>query len=316
MRVLITGSSGQIGTSLALRCLEYGFRVAGLDIRKNSWSSAIPTRVHDLRNAVPRNLAVDGVLPDVVVHLAAHAKVHELVETPSRAHDNITMTTNVLEYCRVHGIPIILSSSREVYGNIDQDAVGESDADFSNVASPYTASKIASEAMVYAYARCYGLPYLVFRLSNVYGRYDHDLGRMERVVPLFLRAIRNDEPVTVYGAEKVLDFTYIDDCIDGIFSGIECFSDRRVVNATLNLAYGRGQTLTDLTRYLGECLGKRPTVNIQPCRVGEIAFYVANLSRAKELLGFCPTVSLREGIERVVSSRGFNSNVAREMTAM
>ena len=87
---------------------------------------------------------------DAVVHLAAHAKVHELVVNPARALENITMTFNVLEFCRHHNLPIIFSSSREVYGDIHRYITEESHADFAFTESPYSASKISGEALVYS----------------------------------------------------------------------------------------------------------------------------------------------------------------------
>ena len=157
------------------------------------------------------------------MHLAAHAKVHQLVAHPHRALENTMMTFNVLEYCRQRRLPLVFSSTREVYGDVHRfEGYGEDTADFAFTESPYSASKIASEAFIYAYARCYGLRYLAFRFSNVYGRYDNDLHRMSRVLPLFIHSMSRDEPITVYGgADKVLDFTYIDDCVDGIARGIE-----------------------------------------------------------------------------------------------
>jgi UDP-glucose 4-epimerase len=121
------------------------------------------------------------------------------------------MTFNVLEFCRNNRLPVIFSSTREVYGDIHRYITEESHADFAFTESPYSASKIAGEALIYSYARCYDLPYLVFRFSNVYGRYDNDIERMSRVVPLFIRQISRREPITVYGENKVLDFTYVDD---------------------------------------------------------------------------------------------------------
>ena len=79
----------------------------------------------------------------------------------------------------------------------------------------------------------------VFRFSNVYGRYDNDLHRMVRVIPLFIHSMLRGEPITIYGGrDKTLDFTYVDDCVDGIARGIEALAERRVVNQTINLAYG------------------------------------------------------------------------------
>src|SRR6185436_18171895 len=109
--------------------------------------------------------------------------------------------------------------------------------------SPYSASKVACESLVYSYARCYDLSYLVFRLSNVYGRYDNDLSRMSRVVPLFIEKISRDEIVTIFGAEKILDFTHVDDCVSGLFRGIELLMGGRIRNETLNLSSGSGHTL-------------------------------------------------------------------------
>jgi nucleoside-diphosphate-sugar epimerase len=306
MRVLITGSSGQIGTNLALRLLADGHSVFGVDRRVNTWTDAFPTLLQDL--AVPQREFAGGIggapYPpcDVVVHLAANAKVYELVEHPHRALENINITFNVLEYCRAQGVPVIFSSSREVYGDIRRYITEETSADFSFTESPYSASKIAGEALVYAYARCYGLRYLVFRFSNVYGRYDNDIERMERVIPLFIRKISAGEPVTVYGREKVLDFTYVDDCVDGIVRGIERLLAGDVADHTINLAYGTGNSLVRMAELIGEALAVTPEIIVQPAkRAGEVSYYVADISLARELLEFAPRVPLEEGISRAVA---------------
>jgi UDP-glucose 4-epimerase len=241
-----------------------------------------------------------------VVHLAANAKVHELVEQPHRALENITLSFNVLEYCRANRLPIIFSSSREVYGDIHRYITDEGSADFSYTESPYSASKIAGEALIYSYARCYGVPYLVFRFSNVYGRYDTDIERMERVIPLFMRRIARGEPVTVFGREKVLDFTYVDDCVDGIVRGMRRLMAGEVRNRTVNLACGEGNSLVHLAELIGAALGARPEIIVEPAkRIGEVSYYVADISLARELLGFAPQVSLAEGVCRAVEwSRG------------
>ena len=219
MRVLITGSSGQIGTNLGLALMERGDEVVGIDRRTNAWTDKIKTVQMDLLKAAPEDFPQGRF--DVVVHLAAHAKVFELVETPTRALENVTSCFSALEYARRHKCPFIFGSSREVYGDIVRHVTEEAEADFVVAESPYSASKIAGEAFIYSYAECYGLPYLVFRFSNVYGRYDNDIKRMERVLPLFVSKIARDEPIIVFGKEKVFDFTYVDDCINGICRGID-----------------------------------------------------------------------------------------------
>lgn len=306
MRILITGSSGQIGTNLALRCLAAGHEVLGVDIRPNGWSCAYPTLLLDLStlaaaDALARARTAGRL--DVVVHLAAHAKVHELVRRPRLALENVTMAQQVLEYCREAGVPIVFASSREVYGNAARTSTCESDADFSLAASPYAASKIAGEALVQSYGRCYGLPWLIFRLSNVYGRYDDDLDRMERVIPLFTRKLLADEPLTVYGAAKVLDFTHVDDCVSGLAAGIDRLIQRTVVNETFNLAYGEGHTLVQMARWLGAALGRDPKIHTAAPQAGEMMHYVADISKARRLLGYAPSRALREGLRLGAKSR-------------
>lgn len=306
MRVLITGSSGQIGTNLALRLLADGHTVFGVDRRANPWTNAFPTLLQDLATPQQEFRGGIGGAPyppsDIVVHFAANAKVFELVEQPHRALENITLTFNVLEFCRINDLPIIFSSSREVYGDIRRYLTEESKADFSYTESPYSASKIAGEALVYAYARCYGLSYLVFRFSNVYGRYDNDLERMERVIPLFIRNISRGDPVTVYGREKVLDFTYVDDCIDGVIAGMNRLLAGEVRNRTINLAYGQGNSLMRMAELIGHALNRQPEIIVaQAKRPGEVSYYVADIALARDLLGYQPRTPLAEGVRRAVA---------------
>lgn len=305
MRILITGSSGQIGTNLGLHLQQNGHYVFGVDKRRNAWTDKIDTLYQDL--SMPYRDFDTGIgnieYPDkldAVVHFAAHAKVHELVLNPARALENITMTFNALEFCRKHNLPIIFSSSREVYGDIQRYMTDEDAADFAYTESPYSASKISGEALVYSYAQCYDLPYLVFRFSNVYGRYDNDIERMLRVIPHFIKSINNEQPITVFGESKVLDFTYVDDCVRGVSSGIERLVSGQIKNHTINLAFGKGNSLVDMAHFIADELGKEPNMTVEPARVGEVTHYVADISKAEELLGYTPEVGLREGIKRSV----------------
>ncbi len=306
MRFLVTGSSGQIGTNLALRLLADGHEVLGVDKRQNTWTDTFPTLLQDLAGHYPAfGGGIGGVeYPevDVVVHLAAHAKVHQLVREPHRALENAIMTFNVLEYARALRLPLVFSSTREVYGDVHRfEEYAEEAADFAFTESPYSASKITSEAFIYSYARCYGLPYLVFRFSNVYGRFDNDLWRMERVLPLFMHQLSRGEGVTVYGEDKVLDFTYVDDCVDGIARGVLALAERRVANQTINLAYGQGNTLVRAAELIAAELGVQPQVTIAPSLLGEVTHYVADVTKARNLLGWEPATPLEGGIPKAVA---------------
>ena len=305
MRVLITGSSGQIGTNLALRLLEEGHFVFGVDKRQNTWTDRFPYLLQDLSAPFANYKVGIGWVEypqvDVVVHLAANAKVHQLVQEPHRAMENIQITYNVLEYCRQNEVPIIFSSSREVYGDIHRYITDERQANFAFTESTYSASKIAGEALIYSYARCYGLRYLIFRLSNVYGRYDNDIERMERVIPLFIRKISQGEPITIYGCDKVLDFTYIDDCIDGLCRGTQWLLSQEAGGQTVNLACGKGHTLLEMTELIGKAVGKKPDITIAPVRLGEVTHYVADITKARKMLGYEPRTTLKEGIPQAVA---------------
>ncbi len=306
MRVLVTGSSGQIGTNLALRLRGDGHSVFGVDKRQNTWTDDFPYLLQDLAGHYPAFAGGIGGVEypevDVVVHLAAHAKVHQLVRQPHRALENAIMTFNVLEYCRQLNLPLIFSSTREVYGDVHRfEEYGEEAADFAYTESPYSASKITSEAFIYSYARCYGLSYLVFRFSNVYGRFDNDLRRMSRVLPLFIHQIARSEPITVFGGtDKVLDFTYVDDCVDGIVRGVYALGEGRVANETINLAYGQGNTLVRAADLIGEALGNEPQIRYAPSLLGEVTRYVADIRKARDLLAWTPATPLDAGIPRAV----------------
>jgi UDP-glucose 4-epimerase len=302
---LITGSSGQIGTNLALRLMREGHSVFGVDKRQNPWTDAFPTLLQDLASHYPAFPGGIGGVEypdvDVVVHLAAHAKVHQLVAQPHRALENAVMTFNVLEYCRGVHVPIVFSSTREVYGDVHRfEGYGEATADFAFTESPYSASKIAGEALIYSYGRCYDLPYLVFRFSNVYGRYDNDLHRMVRVLPLFTHLMLRGERVTVYGKDKVLDFTYVDDCVDGIARGVVALVNGKVKNETINLAFGQGNTLFRAAELIAEQLDVEAKIDTAPARLGEVTHYVADIRKANDLLEWQPQTSLDDGIPKAV----------------
>ena len=318
MRVLITGSSGQIGTNLALRLLADGHDVTGIDNRPNTWTDVIPTHLLDLstqQEVTPSSVGAAGVgRIDAIVHLAAHAKVHALVERPLGALENHVMVTNALELARLARVPILLASSREVYGNAVSRGLPmpESAADFRAAPSPYAAMKLASEALSAAYGRCYGVPTAVVRYSNVYGRYDNDLERLERAIWIFARKIQRGEPVRVFGAEKTLDFTYVDDAVDGTYRCLERLvaGDAAVVGETFNLAYGQGTKLVEVVGTIGELLERPVEMQIEEARAGEVTWYVADVAKARARLGFAPRVAVREGLARAMEWAGMVAPLA------
>lgn len=293
--VLVTGSSGTVGTELVLRLLDSGYDVRGVDVVENRWSDRVDsvTELVDLRD---ENEVMDlDADMDMIVHLSANARVHQLVRNPEGARDNFDMTFNMLEFARRNDVQeFVFSSSREVYGNNGKLIYDEEDTYTDSCESPYTASKIGGEAMVKAYEKCYGIDTSLLRFSNVYGRFDNS----NRVVPLFIAQAVHDQDLTVYGADKVLDFTYIDDCVSGIVDVVDSFA--KVQGTTLNIASGEGTSLLELARTVVDTVGTNVEVHVEPNRTGEVSRYVADISRANKLIGYSPQYSFSEGIEQTI----------------
>ncbi len=295
MKILVTGSSGTIGTRLCEKLMEKKYEVVGVDRAPNKWRKAVDeiTLRLDLRDEGQLSIIPNDI--DLVVHLAANARVYELVEHPERALDNMITTFNTLEWARRQDVKkFIFASSREVYGNRPAEKFKEDMAAFENCESPYTASKLSGEALVESYKRCYGIDAIVYRFSNVYGAYDDS----ERVVPLFIRLARANKPLRIFGKQKNLDFTYIDDTVQGIMLGIEKFEEAK--NDTYNIAYGEGTPILTLAKRTKELLGSNSEIALEESRTGEILYYVADITKAKQKLGFEPKTPFDVGIEKSV----------------
>jgi UDP-glucose 4-epimerase len=297
MNILVTGSSGTIGTRLCEELLARGDQVTGIDWAENKWNKKIEaiTKHIDLRDGKAVAALVLDAPFHALIHLAANARVYELVKDPSQAKDNFLTTFNALELARRLEISrFVFASSRESYGNIDVPHYTEDLVRVENCESPYTASKIGGEALVSSYSRCYGVDHVIFRFSNVYGMYDES----DRVVPIFIRKARKNEELTVFGEEKCLDFTYIDDAVGAIVKSIDMFEE--VKNDTFNIAFGEGTTLVHLAEEIRKLLKSTSPIHTEPTRIGEITRYVANIEKAKEHLGYEPKTPFAAGIRKAV----------------
>ncbi len=299
MNILVTGSSGTIGTRLCETLLERGHTVIGFDWVKNKWNPTIDalTTVVDIRDAARLDAhSIDLKVPvDLCIHLAANARVYELVEHPERALDNFISLFNALEFCRKNNIKrFMFASSRESYGNTGVDVYREDMVRVEHCESPYTASKVGGEALVESYRRCYGIDQITFRFSNVYGAYDDS----ERVVPLFIRKARANEPLMIFGKDKCLDFTYIDDCVHGICQAIDRFETAK--NSTYNIANGAGTTIVHLAERIKELVGSSSEIILGDSRTGEVTRYIADITKAKTILGYDPQYPFEAGVQKAV----------------
>jgi UDP-glucose 4-epimerase len=296
-KILITGSSGTIGTRLGEKLLNLGYEIIGVDWEKNKWHKNLEKRTThlDLRN---KNLVLKK-LPkkvDLIIHLAANARVYELVKNPDLARDNMITTYNILEYARINKIKnIIFASSREVYGNTKKAKHKEVDVKIENCESPYSASKISGEALIHSYHKCFGVNYVIIRFSNVYGMYDES----DRVIPLFIRKAIKNENLVVFGKDKILDFTYIDDAVEGVIKAIQRFN--KVKNNTFNIATGKGTKILFVAQLIKKFLNSKSRIIIKQNRPGEVVKYIADISKARRLLNYEPKTNIIEGIKKTIN---------------
>ncbi len=291
-KILITGSSGTIGTRLFEKLLEKNYQVVGFDKKKNKWYKHLDelTIKGNLLNKKDLLKIPKGI--NLIIHLAANARVYDLVVNPDLALENVISTYNILEFARKNNIKkFIFSSSREVYGNRKKAIAKEKEVDIQLCESPYAASKISDEALIYSFSKCYGIDYIIFRLSNVYGMYDES----DRFIPLMIRKMRKNEDVEIYGKNKLLDFTYIDDCVEGIIKGIERFSYAK--NNTFNIASGKGEKLIKVARLLKKSLNSKSKIFIKQSRQGEVIQFIADISKAKRLFNYIPKININRGVK-------------------
>lgn len=293
--VLVTGSSGTIGTRLCERLLAMGYDLVGVDRNPNTWNEAVAKVTIQLdltRKHILHELAADV---DLVVHLAANARVYNLVLNPELAMENLQMTFNVLEFCRERGVRrLMFASSREVYGNSGDTAHSEDEAYTRHCESPYTASKIGGEALVHTYHKCYGIDFVIMRFSNVYGMYDVT----DRVVPLYIKRTLNNDDLLVYGRDKSLDFTYIDDAVAGMVSGIRLFG--QVAPGVFNVSSGSSTAVFDVANMVRQVLDGSNKIVVRGNRKGEILRFVADISRARDRLAYEPRTAVVDGIRKAV----------------
>lgn len=295
-KILVTGSSGTIGTRLCEKLLENGYEVVGVDYRPNEWNEKIQAitidvdlrNKEDVLNKLPKDV-------DLIIHLAANARVYNLVVDPSLARDNFETLFNILEFARINNVKkFMFSSSREVYGNTDKTIHIEDDAYVKNCESPYTASKIGGEALVHSYQQCYGINFVMFRFSNVYGMYDNS----DRLIPLFIKLCKEGKDLIVFGKKKLLDFTYIDDTITGMLLAIQKFEE--IKNDVFNLASGQGASILEVAQLIKELLKTNNKIEIKENRTGEVVKYIADISKAKDKIGYDPKTTIVEGIKKSI----------------
>jgi UDP-glucose 4-epimerase len=293
--VLLTGGAGFIGSHLAERLVE-ACSVRVFDDLSTGTASAVPSdaqlRRGDVRDEGTVLDAVDGV--DVVFHQAGLVSVVESVENPREAHTaNATGTLQVLEAARREDARVVLASSAAVYGQPGDVPVPESAP--KRPRSPYGVAKLSADHYARMYNDLYGLPTVVLRYFNVYGSARG--GENAGVVASFLRQARAGGPLTVHGdGTQTRDFVHVSDVVRanlraGVTDG---------VGTAFNVGTGTAHSINDLAATVGTVVGDIE-VHHTGARDGDIEHSCADISRAREQLGYEPSVQLRSGLERLAA---------------
>ena len=314
MKVLITGGAGFIGANLVralagradndivvLGDLSFGFR-SNLD------GLAVDFIEGSILDQDLLATAMEGV--SSVVHLAARSSVPRSIAQPMAAHeDNATGSALVLEAARTEGdVQIIVASSSSVYGA--NDVLPKHEGLAPRPVSPYAASKLATESYTLAWGHSYDMSVLALRFFNVFGPLQPPLHTYAAVIPAFLSAAMQDQPLPVHGdGTQCRDFTYVDTVVNVIVDAIQ----RRVSHLEpLNLAFGLRITLLEVVAELERILGRELPIAFQPRRVGDVARSQADSSALRRLF---PDVSpsdftdgLRTTAEWFESSRPWEQN--------
>ncbi len=300
-RSLVTGGAGFIGSHLVEALVERGGEVVVLDdlsTGKRANLAAVSGRIefHEGSVSDPAAAARACAGVDVVYHQAALASVPRSVEAPLESHAACaTGTLVMLDAARRAGARrFVYAASSSCYG--DQPTASKRESDLPGPLSPYAAAKLAGEMYCLAFHRSYGLETVALRYFNVFGPRQDPQGAYAAVIPRFIAALLAGEPLTLYGdGGQSRDFTYVENVVRGNLLAAE---SPRAAGRVLNMANGRSYSLLDLIAALERLTGRSAVVRREPPRVGDVRDSLADITLARELLGYEPSVDFAEGLRR------------------
>ncbi len=326
MKIMVTGAAGFIGSHVALRLLERGDEVIGIDNLSDYYDVNLkkarlarfnehPRYIHvaaDLADRQAMEEAFARYKPQRVINLAAQAGVRYAAENPHiYVSTNITGFLHVIEGCRQHEVEhLVFASTSSVYGANTRMPFSEHQST-EHPLTLYAASKKANEMMAHNYAHLYGLPCTGLRFFTVYGPW----GRPDMALFLFTRAILAGEPIKVfnYGHHK-RSFTYIDDIVEGVIRALDQVPvgnpdwrgeapDPASSHAPYRIFNIGNEQPVPLLRYievLEQCLGRKATMEMLPLQAGDVPDTEADMSALAGAVGYCPCVPVEEGVARFV----------------
>jgi UDP-N-acetylglucosamine 4-epimerase len=303
---LVTGGAGFIGSNLCEAILKLGYRVRCLDdlstgkqanvdmFRENQNYEFIKGDIKDLDTCMK---SCEGV--DYVLNQAAWGSVPRSIEMPLfYCANNISGTLNMLEAARQNGVKkFVYASSSSVYG--DEPNLPKKEGREGNLLSPYAVSKRADEEWAKQYTRHYGLDTYGLRYFNVFGRRQDPNGAYAAVIPKFIKQLLHGEVPTINGdGRQSRDFTYIENVIEANLKA--CLAPHEAAGEAFNIAFGGREYLIDIYYGLTKALGVDIEPIFGPDRPGDIKHSNADISKAREMLGYNPEWSFERGIKAAI----------------
>ena len=328
MKILVTGTAGFIGSHVALKLLERGDEVVGIDNLNDYYDVSLKqarlarfsghpgyTHIHaDLADRAAIEAAFAAHKPQRVINLAAQAGVRYAAQNPHvYISSNVTGFLHILEGCRHHGVEhVVFASTSSIYGADTAMPFSEHQGT-DHPLTLYAASKKANEAMAHSYAHLYGIPATGLRFFTVYGPW----GRPDMALFLFTRAILAGEPIKVFNhGHHKRSFTYIDDIVEGVIRAMDHppgknpgWDSNKPDPASSGVAPYRifnigNEAPVELLRYievLEQCLGKKAVMELLPLQAGDVPDTEADMSELANAVGYKPVVSVEEGVKRFVA---------------
>jgi UDP-N-acetylglucosamine/UDP-N-acetyl-alpha-D-glucosaminouronate 4-epimerase len=299
---LVTGGAGFIGSHLTEELVRRGHRVRVADNlvtgkRRNlDHIHGVEFLEGDLADLAFAKTATDGM--EFVLHQAAMASVPRSVKDPITSNRaNIDAALNVLVASRDAGVMrVVYAGSSSVYG--DTPTLPKHEGMTPNPLSPYALQKLVGEEYCRMFTRLYGLETVTIRYFNVFGPRQDPGSPYSGVISLFATALLESRRPTIYGdGEQTRDFTYVANVVDGVLKACEA---RDANGQTINVATGLRMSLNELLKVMNRLAGTRMEPLRQESRTGDVKDSQADISKAKSLLGYQPTVSSEEGLKRTL----------------
>jgi len=314
-RILLTGGAGFIGSHLAEALLRSHCDLAIIDSLDDFYSSDLKKRnldeiseagsysffQEDIRDVRALKRIFAETRPDAVIHLAAYAGVRPSILRPvSYEQVNIGGTINVLEQMRLFGVRhLVFASSSSIYGNCATVPFSEEEAQTHPI-SPYAATKLAGEMLVYTYTHLYDMSAVCLRFFTVYGPRQ----RPDLAIHKFVALMEAGEAIPVFGNGTTgRDYTYIDDIVAGVLAALsfQPSSSNGAAFDVFNLGNSNPVSLNTLISLLEDITGKVARRVLMPAQPGDVAMTWADIAKAVQLLGYRPSTEFRVGLERFVA---------------